>query len=136
MRRSTGALLLYILLFEADNSEASPLTMGFGKTLHLHYNKDQFSPRAFDFNIFPESGDRFEDQYIGPVHPFEDHHVGHDKRYHPPRRPVPHHRQYLEIDLKYAKKKPIPGVRHLFCSGHYCAFEYSDHTVQSDDIFS
>ena len=117
--------LLFILLFEGDHSGASPLTMGFGKTLHLHHNNDQFSTRAFDFNIFPESGHQFEDQYqyFSPS----------NKRHHMPA-PLhpPSHHHYLEIDLKYAKKKPIPGLRHLFCSGHYCAFEYSDHVVNSD----
>ena len=80
------ALLLFILIFEGDKSEASPLTMGFGKTLHLDYNSDQFSARAFDFNIFPESGERFEDQYQysklivlllegvnGDIKPFKEH---------------------------------------------------------------
>ena len=113
------ALLLFILIFEGDKSEASPLTMGFGKTLHLDYNSDQFSARAFDFNIFPESGERFEDQY----HHQYSHHL--DQRHHPP----PPSQHYLEIDLKYAKKKNIPGVRHLFCSGHYCAFEYAAHVL-------
>ena len=34
-------------------------------------------------------------------------------------------KHFIEIDLKFAKKKPIHGVRHLFCSGYYCAFEYA-----------
>ena len=44
----------------------------------------------------------------------------------------PPSQHYLEIDLKYAKKKNIPGVRHLFCSGHYCAFEYADHVLRHE----
>ena len=119
------ALLLFILIFEGDKSEASPLTMGFGKTLDLHYNTDQFSARAFDFNIFPESGERFEDLYQSS------HHSGHlDQRRHQVSSPPSQH--YLEIDLKFAKKKNIPGVRHLFCSGHYCAFEYADHVLHHE----
>ena len=116
------ALLLFILIFEGDKSEASPLTMGFGKTLHLHYNSDQFSARAFDFNIFPESGERFEDQY--------QYQYRHQRRHQVSPPPSQH---YLEIDLKFAKKKNIPGVRHLFCSGYYCAFEYADHVVNHHD---
>lgn len=118
------ALLLFILIFEGDKSEASPLTMGFGKTLHLDYNSDQFSARAFDFNIFPESGERFEDQYQYS-HPL-------GQRHHQVAPPPPPSKHYLEIDLKYAKKKNIPGVRHLFCSGHYCAFEYAAHVLQHE----
>ena len=119
------ALLLFILIFEGDKSEASPLTMGFGKTLHLDYNSDQFSARAFDFNIFPESGERFEDQYQYS-HPL-------GQRHHQVAPPSPPSKHYLEIDLKYAKKKNIPGVRHLFCSGHYCAFEYASHALHHEN---
>ena len=120
------ALLLFILIFEGDKTEASPLTMGFGKTLHLHYNTDQFSSRAFDFNIFPESGETFEDQYL------YSHDYGHpDQRHH--KVSSPPSQRYLEIDLKFAKKKNIPGVRHLFCSGHYCAFEYANHALHHEN---
>ena len=118
MTRRQALGLIFILIFTKEPWTVDPLTMGFGKNLYLPENRDGFSGRAFDFNIFPSSGDHFEDPFVRPVqkrfhhpHPFSPQHVG------------PQH--FLEIDLKYAKKKPIPGVRHLFCSGYYCAFEYA-----------
>ena len=100
------------------------LSMGFGKTMHLPHNHQVRQSRAFDFNIFPESGHHFEDPYIRPQHGslsqkmFQHHHPHSSSHQHPPK-------HFLEIDLKFAKKKPIHGVRHLFCSGYYCAFEYA-----------
>ena len=119
MTRTQALGLLFILIFAKEPWTVDPLTMGFGKNLYLPQNRDGFSGRAFDFNIFPSSGDHFEDPFVRPVqkrfnhrpHHFSPQHVG------------PQH--FLEIDLKFAKKKPIPGVRHLFCSGYYCAFEYA-----------
>lgn len=117
-------LSLFILLFAWRPPEpVEGLTMGFGKTMALAQDHDRFSGRAFDFNIFPSSGEYFEEPYVRhhqlqhsflhPRHHFQHKHQGHSN---------PH---LLEIDLKFAKKKPIPGVRHLFCSGYYCAFEYA-----------
>ena len=117
MTRRQALGVLFILIFTKEPWTVDPLTMGIGKNLYLTQNHDGFSSRAFDFNIFPSSGDHFEDPFVRPVqkrfnhprpHHFSPHHVG------------PQH--FLEIDLKYAKKKPIPGVRHLFCSGYYCGF--------------
>ena len=117
-------LSLFILLFAGRPPEiVDGLTMGFGKTMSLVQDHDRFSGRAFDFNIFPSSGKYFEEPYVrhhqlqqhsylDPRHHFHQQHQGHS----------PH---LLEIDLKFAKKKPILGVRHLFCSGYYCAFEYA-----------
>lgn len=120
MTRRQALGVLFILIFTKEPWTVDPLTMGIGKNLYLTQNHDGFSSRAFDFNIFPSSGDHFEDPFVRPV----------QKRFNHPR---PHHfsphqvgpQHFLEIDLKYAKKKPIPGVRHLFCSGYYCAFEYA-----------
>ena len=112
---------LFILIFADEPWTVDPLTMGFGKNLYLAENHDGFAGRAFDFNIFPSSGDHFQDPFVHPArkrfhphHPHDHFSLHHDGPQH-----------FLEIDLKYAKKKPIPGVRHLFCSGYYCAFEYA-----------
>ena len=115
-------LYLFILVFAVRPPEmVEGLTMGFGKTMSLAQDHDRVSGRAFDFNIFPSSGDYFEEPYV------RHHQLQHS--YLQPRHHFHQHQSHnphlLEIDLKFAKKKPIPGVRHLFCSGYYCAFEYS-----------
>ena len=128
----TSTHLLILLLLTRD---AAALTMGLGKTLRLAANSDGFSSRAFDFNIFPASGEHFQEPFVTITRPHlherfhslqhhhhkDRHHHHHDHHGHQHQGP----RQFLEIDLKYAKKKSIPGVRHLFCSGYYCAFEYA-----------
>lgn len=119
MTRRQALGLIFILIFTKEPWTVDPLTMGFGKNLYLPENRDGFSGRAFDFNIFPSSGDHFEDPFVRPAV---------QKRFHHPHHFSPQHvgpQHFLEIDLKFAKKKPIPGVRHLFCSGYYCAFEYA-----------
>ena len=127
MTNSSRLLILFFLIF-CEINKAVPLTMGFGKTIKLPNNKDLFQARAFDFNIFPSSGEHFEDPFIRPHHQHHAygslHHHQHQHQQYPHH---PHHppQHLLEIDLAFAKKKPIDGVRHLFCSGYYCAFEYA-----------
>ena len=118
MLKNQALFILFILIY-SEYTRATPLTMGFGKTIKLPHNNDHMSARAFDFNIFPSSGEHFEDPFIKLHEGDQTSFHGSSSRLHS----GPHH--LLEIDLKFAKKKPIPGVRHLFCSGYYCAFEYA-----------
>ena len=114
-------LALFLTTFMLN--EVTTLSMGFGKTMHLPYNRQLRQSRAFDFNIFPESGHHFEDPYIQLQLDVLSEKVS--QRHHPLSSHQHKPKNFLEIDLKFAKKKPIAGVRHLFCSGYYCAFEYA-----------
>ena len=104
MRTITQVVLLqFVLLMKMVFSQ--PLTMGFGKNLNLGYS-DASSDQAFDFGPFP--GEEID---------HEDKEVLKDSLH------ISRNRDYIEVDVRNSKEKEVPGLRHLFCSGYYCAFQ-------------
>ena len=106
-------LIIFILIFNTTLVNTAPLTMGFGKNLNLRQN-DANSEEAFDLNIFSEQN-HFQEMFTNQKEPNS------------PRKNFPRvgKENFIEVDVKHSKKKEIPGVRHMFCSGYYCDFQYS-----------
>ena len=106
-------LIILIMICNTTLVNTVPLTMGFGKNLNLMQN-DAYTEQAFDLDIFSNQNhfqEKFKNQKK-PNFPRKNfHRVGKE--------------QFLEVDVKHSTKKEISGVRHMFCSGYYCAFQYS-----------
>ena len=100
-----SVLIIFILMFENKFVKTLPLTMGLGGNLNLQPTHE-FSNFAFSLN--------FQDQPGRPIR---------GESFHKHRRL--RRGQFIEVDVKHSKKKEIPGVRHMFCSGYYCAFQYA-----------
>ena len=106
-------LIIFILLLKTAIVYGAPLTMGFGKNLKLRKN-DANSQHAFELNIFSNQNhiqEMFINQKLQNYPQKNFHRVGKE--------------EFIEVDVKHSKKKEISGVRHMFCSGYYCAFQYS-----------
>ena len=114
-RQTTWNLFLIILILICNKKLVNtvPLTMGFGKNLNLRQN-EAYSEQSYDLDIFSNKRHfqrMFKNQKIQNLQ---------RKKFHPAGK-----ENFIEVDVKYSKKKEIPGVRHMFCSGYYCAFQYS-----------
>ena len=94
-------LIVSVILFDTSSS----LSMGLGKTLNLEQSKG-FLGNAYKLNPLSE----FEGELQKST-------------YQPSR--IQKYDRYLEIDVRYSRRSEIPGYRHMFCSGYYCAFQYA-----------
>ena len=92
-------------MFETNLVQTVPLTMGFGRNLNLKHSHE-LAHQAFQLNL--------QDSHVRPFRERDFHNARKLRRGH-----------FVEVDVKHSKKKEIPGVRHMFCSGYYCAFQYA-----------
>ena len=86
-----------------------PLTMGFGKNLNLRHSHP-YSEHAFD------PGHQFVVPDVRPRKMNKSRHRSSQQN-------------YIEIDVKNVKKKQIPGVRHMFCTGYYSNIHQRHSTI-------
>ena len=93
-------------MFENNLVKTVPLTMGFGRNLNLRQSH-QLAHQAFELN--------FQEPHARPLRGGRDFHNARGLR----------RGHIIEVDVMHSKKKEIPGVRHMFCSGYYCAFQYA-----------
>ena len=106
-------MIMFILICNTTLVKTAPLTMGFGKNLNLRQN-DAYSEQAFDLDIFSNQKqlqEMFPNKQLPNLQRKNFHHAGKEN--------------CIEVDVKHSKNKEIQEVLHMFCSGYYCAFQYS-----------